>query len=106
MSSTLIDVNSVVSCAARIKRIKNSVSGIQSSFRATKNRIDNSIIDQELMVTISQINTRFNTLNSQLSKLSQTIERGANAYSAADNTIRGWSGEIIRENMYPERKSE
>ena len=56
MSSTLIDVRAVISCSGRIRRIKSTVSGIQSSFRTTKGRIDDSIMDAELASTLSQIN--------------------------------------------------
>lgn len=99
MSSTLIDVNSVVSCAAKIKRIKNSVSGIQSSFRATKGRIDDSIVDAELASTLSQINNQLSSLNSGLIRLAQTIEKGADAYVMADGTIRAWGTQISRQQL-------
>ena len=94
MSSTLIDVRAVISCSGRIRRIKSTVSGIQSSFRTTKGRIDDSIMDAELASTLSQINNQLGLLNSGLIRLAQTIEKGADAYVTADGTIRAWGMQI------------
>ena len=84
MSSTLIDVRAVISCSGRIRRIKSTVSGIQSSFRATKGRIDDSIMDAELASTLSQINNQLGSLNSGLIRLA---------------TIRAWGTQISRQQL-------
>ena len=99
MSSTLIDVGAVVSCSRRIKRMRSLVSGIHSSFSTTKDRIDNSIMDAELSLMLSQINNQFASLNNSMSRLSQTIEKSANAYMTADGTVRAWSAQIGREQL-------
>lgn len=99
MSSTLIDVRAVISCSGRIRRIKSTVSGIQSSFRTTKGRIDDSIMDAELASTLSQINNQLGSLNSGLIRLAQTIEKGADAYVTADGTIRAWETQVSRQQL-------
>lgn len=76
MSSTLIDVRAVISCSGRIRRIKSTVSGIQSSFRTTKGRIDDSIMDAELASTLSQINNQLGSLNSGSDKACTDHRKG------------------------------
>ncbi len=94
MSSTTINVSAVMSCSVQLNGIKNSVSNIYSSFSRTKSRIDSTILNNDLSLKLSEIDAQFTLLNNRLSKIRKTVEEGASAYSAADNTIKAWGTKL------------
>lgn len=98
MSSTKINVGSVVSLSPTIISAKNTVTNVKSMFQTTTNQVDGRVMSR------NNLRGRFQTVSSQLSSVESKIQRiknmvetGANSYYNTDRLVVSWKYALLNQ---------
>lgn len=96
MASTKINVGAVIGLSQTITSVKTTITNVKSSFNSTRKQIDGKIMNRSNLA--NRFQNVYNTLGSIESKVSRikiTAENGANWYHDTDQTVLGWSNDIV-----------
>lgn len=96
MASTKINVGAVIGLSSTVSGAKTTVTNIKSSFNSTRRQIDGKILNRNNLA--NRFQNVYNTLGSietKVSRIKSMVENGANWYHDTDQTVLGWSNDIV-----------
>lgn len=96
MASTKINVGAVIGLSYTVSDAKTTITNVRSSFNSTRKQIDGKIMNRNNLA--NRFQSVYNTLGSIETKVTQikaTVENGANWYHDTDQTVLGWSNDIV-----------
>lgn len=96
MASTKINVGAVIGLSSTATGAKTTVTNIKSSFNTTRRQIDGKILNRSNLA--NRFQNVYNTLGSietKVSRIKSMVENGANWYHDTDQTVLGWSNDIV-----------
>lgn len=96
MGSTKINVGAVIGLSSQIQKANSIVSGVRVDLYSTRNHIDGRILNRNnlsnrLQSAISQLST----IETRISRIKGTAERGANSYFSTDSNVKSWSSALL-----------
>lgn len=96
MGSTRINVGAVIGLSPQIQRAYSTVSGVRTDLYSTRSRIDGRILNRNnlsnrLQSAISQLAS----IESRVTRIKETVERGANRYLTTDLSVKSWSSALL-----------
>ena len=96
MASTKINVGAVIGLSSTATGAKTTVTNVKSSFNTTRRQIDGKILNRSNLA--NRFQNVYNTLGSietKVSRIKSMVENGANWYHDTDQTVLGWSNDIV-----------
>lgn len=96
MAITKINVGAVIGLSSTATGAKTTVTNVKSSFNTTRRQIDGKILNRSNLA--NRFQNVYNTLGSietKVSRIRSMVENGANWYHDTDQTVLGWSNDIV-----------
>lgn len=104
MGSTKINVGAVIGLSSQIQKANSIVSGVRIDLYSTRNHIDGRILNRNnLSNRLQSVISQFSSIETRISRIKETAERGANSYRNTDDLVVSWKNAIF--NQFPSRIS-
>lgn len=100
MASTKIDIGAVIGLSHTVSDAKTTITNVKSSFNSTRKQIDGKIMNRKNLANrFRSVYNALGAIESKVSRIKTTVENGANRYRDTDQTVLGWSNDIV-ENFF------
>lgn len=96
MGSTKINVGAVIGLSSQIQKANSIVSGVRIDLYSTRNHIDGRILNRNnLSNRLQSVISQFSSIETRISRIKGTVERGANSYFSTDSNVKSWSSALL-----------
>ncbi len=96
MASTKINVGAVIGLSHTVSGVKTTITNVKSLFNSTRKQIDGKIMNRNNLANrFQRVYNTLGSIESKVSRITATVENGANWYHDTDQTVLGWSNDIV-----------
>lgn len=89
MGSTRINVGEVIGLGALLQKAGGRVLGVRTDLNSIRNQLDERILNRNnLFNRLQAASSRLSDIESRITRIKSTAERGANSYSVTDLSVR------------------